>query len=150
MHRIIEYAEQIVGDEAKEKEFKHIVCEAMEKIRKSSPEEFYSTMYKLHCLVYGPHFDEHLAKKAVAEMRNVDGTSGEHWTIQQTNSLAMQHNIKEKYDFYYVINMLHSDFSEIIGNDNSTYAKLAKAYMCDPDAPEGKAFRLWFSQRLDE
>ena len=37
----------------------------MEKIRRHCPEEFYCAMYKVHCLAYGPHFDEELAKKMI-------------------------------------------------------------------------------------
>lgn len=34
----------------------------------------------------------------------------------------------------------------MLGSDASTYIKLAKAYMSDPDAPEGKAFDLWVAK----
>ena len=79
-------------------------------------------------------------------MKNVDGTVGEHWNMEQTDLIATQHGIKHKADFYYVINMLHSDFSKILGSDNSAYIKMAKAYVQDPDASEGKAFEIWASQ----
>lgn len=101
---------------------------------------------KLHCVAYGPHFDEHLAKKAVAGMKNVDGTCGEHWTYEQTSQLADQQGITQKADWYYVMNMLYSDYSEIYGSDINMYIRVAKAYMRDPDAPEGKVFDLWLAQ----
>lgn len=41
------------------------------------------------------------------------------------------------------MNMLYSDFSDIVGSDAGIYAKMAKAYVDDPDAPEGKAYCLW-------
>ena len=105
-------------------------------------------MEKLHCLVYGPHFDEHLAKKAVSEMKNVDGTSGEHWTLEETTKVMEQNGIKaNKYDWYYLLNMLHSDYSKIWGDDTGQYVKFAKAYIEDPDAGEGKVFYLWRADR---
>ena len=67
MHKYLEYFEKIVGNETKEKELKNIVSETMEKIRRHCPEEFYCAMYKVHCLAYGPHFDEELAKKVLSE-----------------------------------------------------------------------------------
>lgn len=101
---------------------------------------------ELHCVAYGPHFDEHLAKKAVAGMKNVDGTCGEHWTYEQTSQIADQQGITQKADWYYVMNMLYSDYSEIYGSDINMYIRVAKAYMRDPDAPEGKVFDLWLAQ----
>lgn len=150
MHKYLEYFEKIVGNETKEKELKNIVSETMEKIRRHCPEEFYCAMYKVHCLAYGPHFDEELAKKAVSAMRNVDGTTGEHWSMEKTNPLAEQNGIKEKADFYYTMNMLYSDFSDVLGSEESTYVKMAKAYMHDPDAPEGKVFDIWLAQMKRE
>ena len=50
-------------------------------------------MMKIHCIAYGPHFDEHLAKKAVSEMKNVDGTTGEHWTVEETTRVMDQNGV---------------------------------------------------------
>lgn len=109
MHKYVEYLEKIAGDREKEKELVEIISEALERIKKHCPDEFYGAMYKIHCLICGPHFDDRLAEKAVSHMKNVDGTHGEHWSMEQTNSLAAKHDIKEKADFYYVMNMMHSD-----------------------------------------
>lgn len=90
------------------------------------------------------HFDELLAKKAVSEMENVDGTTGEHWTLEDTTKIMEQNGVHaNKYDWYYLMNMLHSDYSNIWGDDVAQYVKFAKAYIEDPDAGEGKVFCLW-------
>ena len=69
---------------------------------------------KIHVKLYGYHFDEHLAKYAVECMKNYDGTTGEYWTLEQTTNLLNQTGINiNKYDWYYVLNMLHSDAGEI-------------------------------------
>ena len=47
---------------------------------------------------------------------------------------------------YYVLNMFWSDFAKVLGNDADVYAKLAKAYICDPDAPSGKVLDIWVAQ----
>ena len=91
---------------------------------------------------------EELAKKAVAKMKNVDGTCGEHWTYEQTSQLADQQGIRCKADWYYVMNMLHSDFAEILGSDTNNYVRMAKAYINDPDASEGKVLDAWLAQML--
>lgn len=146
MHKYVEYLEKIAGDREKEKELVEIISEALERIKKHCPDEFYGAMYKIHCLICGPHFDDRLAEKAVSHMKNVDGTHGEHWSMEQTNSLAAKHDIKEKADFYYVMNMMHSDYADVLGSDVGTYVKMAKAYMEDPDAADGKVFCTWLGQ----
>ena len=146
MHKLKKYWEKVSADPVKITEMEEIVCEALEEVRGRCPRLFWDTAYKLHCVAYGPHFDEHLAKKAVARMKNVDGTCGEHWTFEETNQLADQQGITQKADLYYVMNMLYSDYSEIYGSDINMYIRVAKAYMRDPDAPEGKVFDLWLAQ----
>ena len=146
MHKLKKYWEKVSADPVKREEMEEIVCEALEEIRGRCPRLFWDTAYKLHCVAYGPHFDEYLAKKAVAGMKNVDGTCGEHWTYEQTSQFADQQGIRCKADWYYVMNMLYSDYSEIYGSDINMYIRVAKAYMRDPDAPEGKVFDLWLAQ----
>ena len=145
MRKLKKYWEQASANPEKIKEMEEIVCEALEEIRGRCPRLFWDTAYKLHCVAYGQHFDEELAKKAVSKMKNVDGTRGEHWTYEQTSQLADQQGICCKADWYYVMNMLHSDFVEVLGNDTSNYVRMAKAYMCDPDATESKVFDLWIA-----
>lgn len=146
MHSYKEYWSRISGDEVKERAMEEIVCDALEKIKMYCPDLFYRTLYDLHCVAYGKHFDDTLAKMAVSRMQNVDGTTGEHWTMEQTRQLAEQHGIKHKADWYYVLNMMYSDYANAVNGDTSTFVKLAKAYMCDPDAPEGKVLDLWIAQ----
>lgn len=74
----------------------------------------------------------------IARRRFSGGNRNIIWTI----SKSVQ-GIQCKADWYYVMNMLHSDFVEVLGNDTSNYVRMAKAYMCDPDAAESKVFDLW-------
>jgi len=136
------------GNDVKEQELEDIVCVALDELKMHCPKLYWDTMYKMHCAVYGPHFDEHLAKKAVARMKNVDGTHGEHWTYEQTNQLADQQGITQKADWYYVLNMLWSDFSDVYNNDMNMYIRVAKNYMHDPDAPKGKVLDVWLAQMV--
>ena len=106
MHKLKKYWEQVSADPAKIREMEEIACEALEEIRGRCPRLFWETAYKLHCVAYGPHFDEELAKKAVSKMKNIDGTTGEHWTFEQTSQLADRQGIHCKADWYFVMNML--------------------------------------------
>lgn len=42
--------------------------------------------------------------------------------------------------------MCQSDFEEVLGDNADTYLKMACAYIDDPDADEGKVFRIWKSR----
>ena len=105
MHKYDHYAEHIDGDQLKEEQVDDIVCCALEKIKAIDEEDYEAIMMKIHCIAYGPHFDE--------------------------------------YDWYYLMNMLHSDYSHLWGEDVAQYVKFAKAYINDPDAGAGKVFYLW-------
>lgn len=144
MHKYEDYIDIVDGDEMKEDEIDCIVCGALEKLKAHDEDDYEAVMMKIHCVAHGPHFDEHLAKKAVSEMKNVDGTAGEHWTLEETSRVMDQNSIKaNKYDWYYLLNMLHSDYSHLWGEDVAQYVKFAKAYINDPDAGTGKVFYLW-------
>ena len=149
MHkRFKHYWEEAQGSDVKEQELTDIVCDALDELRMHCPRLYWDTMYKMHCAVYGPHFDECLAKKAVARMKNVDGTHGEYWTYEQTSQLAEQQGIKHKADWYYVMNMLHSDYSEIYGNDITMAQGLGTgALFADnlPSQTEIRGDKLWMT-----
>lgn len=36
-----------------------------------------------HEAMYGPHFNEECALKAVSKMENEDGSRGEHWSLEE-------------------------------------------------------------------
>lgn len=49
-----------------------------------------------HEAMYGPHFNEECALKAVSKMENEDGSRGEHWSLEETTSIANQYGINLK------------------------------------------------------
>lgn len=139
-----EYWKYLQGNERLMKQFFVAVIDAIKEMKNRDKEAYYKSYFTIHESIFGKHFSEEMAKAAVDDMVNVDGTTGQHWTLQQTNSLLTSNNLDcNKYDFYYVMNMLYSDFSSVVGSDANIYMKMSKAYMDDPDAAEGKAYCLW-------
>lgn len=101
-------------------------------------------LLKLHELAFGSFFDIDIAVDAVAHMKNVDGTTGAHWTFAEVEEEAKKRHIDRPADLYYAINMLYSDLSKILGKDQEKYIAVAKAlYWDDPDMPEGKLFKQY-------
>lgn len=79
-----------------------------------------------HEAMYGPHFNEECALKAVSKMENEDGSRGEHWSLEETTSIANQYGINlkgekyNKYDWYVALNMIRSDYYRVVVTiDNS-------------------------------
>lgn len=102
--------------------------------------------------MYGPHFNEECAHKAVKKMENEDGSKGPRWSIEESERIAQQYGVNlksekfNKYDWFVALNMIRSDFYRAVinmtGNDNPKhFVELTKAWLNDKDIEEGK---MWF------
>lgn len=90
--------------------------------------------------------DEHSAREWVRKMRNADGSTGEHFSVEQTEQYRAGVCPEcKKWDFYAAMNMIFSDYGEVarkMGTDRAEfYAHMAKAFLCDDDARENKISR---------
>ena len=128
-------------------EWQDIIIRLMNELKGMNPNVYQRFYDKFYRSVFGDHFSEELAMKAVMNMENIDGSKGEHWTIEQTTSVAKQYGVVfgtfNKYDWYYVLNMMYSDYYKLFNSSTDTYVKLAKAWLEDPDVEEGKAYRYY-------
>ena len=112
-----------------------LVCD----LKESDHEKYIQYKFKLHRLAYGEHLSEDMAKHWVSEMKNKDGTVGEHWSYEQTSTLAEKHN---KCDFYAVLNMMYSDYYNS-RFDTNTYVTLARDWLDNKDVGEGKTLKYY-------
>lgn len=91
--------------------------------------------FERHERMYGPHFTEECAMKVVAKMENEDGTTGQHWTINDTTTVANQYGISfnprkyNKYDWYVAMNMVYSDYYKFITNTLHSISMLCAIYI---------------------
>lgn len=91
-----------------------------------------------------------LKKRNISEwehnMKNADGSKGAHFNMQKVMNIAERmgirfNNYSEK-EFAVTMNMLYSDYCEALKSvippdkEDAVYAKLAKAWLEDEDAPE--------------
>jgi len=145
------YIDQLIGkgDTKQMYELTEILDDHFEELEAVNPSMYWDVIHEFHMIVYGPHFDEECAKYAVSVMQNEDGTMGQHWTIEETTSVGQQNGISfdrfNVWDWYYTLNMIYSDYVAVIGNTPSTYISLAKAWINDKDAEEGKAYRYYMA-----
>lgn len=115
--------------------------------KEKDKETYTNLMDELFVSINGEHLTEDMAHKAVSKMNNEDGTNGEHYNMDLAKLLADRNGVTwtdfNKYDWYYVLNMVYSDYYKIFGNDDNMYIKLALAWLNDKDIPEGKAYRYF-------
>jgi len=125
-------------------ELTEITDEFIEGMRKSHPEDVQKLLMKIDLLL-NPMFTRETAEYAVSKMKNEDGTEGGHWDYDTTTSV-----LKSKgYDFnpcdwYYVLNMVYSDYFTKDQPDDY-YFKLAYDFLKDKDAPAGKAKKYFLA-----
>lgn len=105
-----------------------------------------NSWWDLYTFLYGSHFCERTARKAVEGMKNKDGSYGESITKATSDETAKKLGIVfvhfNEWDWYYAVNMVASDYYGVV--DQATYYKIARAWLGDIDVPQGKAFRYWW------
>ena len=100
------------------------------------------------------HATEHkaLTKETALEwtgrMQNEDGTSGPHWSMEQTEQARKQRGIDcDPLEFYVTMNMMYSDYCKAAEKVNASsvdfYAYMARAFLDDKDAGDGKISRYF-------
>ena len=124
-----------------------LLDEHLTDLEQKDPQDYWDIIHDIYILAHGPYFDEESAKYAVSCMINSDGTVGEHWPVVETTAVAIQNGVSfdsfTEYDWYYVLNMIYSDYSSVLVNAPATSIALAKAWITDIDAPVGKAYKYW-------
>lgn len=131
-------------DQHKDKELE---CLILKYLRMLDDDDYKKLLHEVFIIVNDGHFTESMAKYAVSKMKNVNGTTGETLDMPTIEHIIKQGNLNvHKYDFYYVINMMYSDYSNVFGNNASLYVNSAIAYLSDPDAKSGRALRQYFHE----
>ncbi len=131
----------------------HKLHEAMEKpVTLGSAEEvgLYAKtirrLEKLDCREAQPEaaeFDRETAMQWAERMQNADGSTGPHWTMEQTTAVAesmgIQAPVVPHWAWGVTMNMMYSDYYPVAVefglNRPEFYAALAKAFLIDKDGP---------------
>lgn len=88
-------------------------------------------------------FTEGDAKEWTANMQNADGTTGPHWSMDQTSAIADGMDVQgtdiPRWAWGVTMNMMYSDYYPVAVefglNRPEFYAALAKAFLLDKDGP---------------
>jgi hypothetical protein len=136
---------------ASNEQLRTFVDDALTMLKETNPETYEELETYLYKEIYGKHFSDWLLEKATKNMVNEDGTKGAHWNVEQTSSVARSNGISfdtfNEYDWNYVMNMMYSDYYGAISNDTNAYVRLAKKFLEDKDAKEGKALCYYLAMK---
>lgn len=150
--QLIEYASKMPNSVEVMQKLTTVISEHLCKMEVIDKELYLGIMKDLYLAVYGPHFCQEKAMWAVAQMVNTDGTTGQHWSEPDTTRVAKSVGVTfmdyNEWDWYFVMNMMYSDYYKIFGSTDSNYINLAKAFLDDVDAPKGKAFHYWYAMHI--
>ena len=124
----------------------HVMIDMVDCLKIVDHDMYKHVEHKLYRMVYGNHLSAELAHKWVSKMKNKDGTTGPHWTMEQTNAYAGTH---DKNDWYAVMNMMYSDHYNP-KFDTTTYVELARDWINDADVEEGKTLRYYMHVVCEE
>lgn len=128
-----------------------VMAEMADEAYMLNPSKWEKHRDKMECLIHGWHFTKEGAEKAVSEMKNKDGSTGQYWSLADVENVAKTMGIDWSkksyniYDLYYVLNMERSDYYEADQNPQY-YVTRAFDFLEDKDAPEGMAKRYWFAK----
>jgi len=86
---------------------------------------------------------EEALREWVSNMKNTDGTTGAHWTIDATTAIRDKLGLKHicKHEFWAIMNSLYSDYGKTLTKANVTpevYGELARDWIEDDDAVKAK------------
>lgn len=136
---------------ATEEQLREFADDALSMIKETHHDLYEDLEMYLYKEIYGCHFSDWLLENALSKMENEDGSSGGHWTTEQTTSVAKQNGISfdnfNEYDWNYVMNMIYSDYYGAVPNEVSAYTKLAKKFLEDKDAKKGKALTYYLAMK---
>lgn len=87
--------------------------------------------------------DERKAMEWTRKMRNPDGSAGPHFKPELAEQLRAAHCPKcDRWEFFVALNMMYADYCEVAkkfaADKPEFYVCMAKAFLEDPDAGEGK------------
>lgn len=88
------------------------------------------------------------AMRWVSGMKNEDGTTGPHYSMEQAKQIMEQYKIDcDEIEFFVTINMIYSDYCKVAKKNNCStiefYACMAKAFLEDKDAQPNKLERYY-------
>lgn len=138
----------VIGENANPEDMEKlgdILAELICSLKESHPDLYKKYKMCIYEMAYGKVLTREMAEDWVSHM---DPPSK--WDFDTTSMVKKQHNVNDIDDisFYVVMNMLHSDMSNVLGDgDNASslmgYIQATKDWLHDKDASDEKLYNYW-------
>lgn len=131
----MDYIDKIISsdDRAKMEELRELYKSTISYIKATDTEKYREIECKLYEILEGKRLNEEKAKQWVKSMK-----PEAKWSMEDVQSVKEKNNVEMPLiDFYVLMNMLYTDYHQVIGEDLNMYINLSKAWYYDEDAPEG-------------
>lgn len=147
MH-VKEYIKKIVDDGKKEnmEYLSDMLDDAIHKVKDCDYNWFCEQKMKLYIMAYGKILNEEMANEIIMDMQPYHMR----WTLEETESVRKKYGLSDirDIDFWIVMNAKYNDNKDTVehfasGDDEKQldmYVSLAKDFIKDKDAREGKIF----------
>lgn len=145
--KVRKYIEKI-GENKKVEDMQKLgdmLAEIIYSTKESHPDIYEKYKMKLYEMAYGKVLTKEMAEEIVDKMQPY----GEEWDIETTTAVKNQFELKDisDIDFYTVMNMYYNDNKDTVDKFADTeekqlemYVSLAKDFILDKDAKEGKVY----------
>lgn len=137
-----EYVDRIITSNNKEamEKLRCVMDKAMEHIEECDEELYDKLDIDLYEAINGKTFTEEKAKHWVKNMEPV----GQKYTMEEcAQHMSAVGYTGNKIDFYIASNMMANDYKNIVDKDNNLAFEMAKDFLHDEDAVDGKLFCYW-------
>lgn len=119
----------------------------VEAVKDENADLYYNFLKDVDILM-NPHFTKETAEYAVKNMKNKDGTTGQHWNMEQAEKALEKTGFSfNKYDWFYILNMQYSDYYKQ-GKPDFQYIEEAIDFLNDKDGPDDKAKRYYIAMHM--
>ena len=133
----MDYIDKIISsdDKGKMEQLRTLYKQTLDYIKATDLQKYREIECSLYEIIEGKKLNEEKAKRWVSEMK-----PSAKWTMEDVNSL--KGNIP-LVDFYVLMNMMYSDYHEVLGEDVDKYVEMSKAWYNDPDTSKQGAEKLY-------
>lgn len=118
-----------------------MIATFVSEVEEEHPEKVSHLLGKMSCYL-APFKCKSRAISIVSDFQNEDGTKGAHWDYETVEQVAKSEGISNVPLFYYVLNMIYSDYY-YSGYSDKDYIRQALQFINDKDAPADKALRYY-------
>lgn len=133
----MDYIDMIIGSDNREKmeSLRELYKETLDYIKATDLQKYREIECSLYEIIEGKKLNEEKAKRWVSEMK-----PSAKWSMEDVKGLKTDIPL---IDFYVLMNMMYTDYHEVLGDEVDKYVKMSEAWYYDPDTSKKGSEKLY-------